>query len=101
MAREITFQTSTLTFQASIAKVEREKLYGWTVVKTFDAKKRACKTVSLLEDGKTIVPSGGFSIKCLTSDGTEISRSALVAVNDKGEKLSIVPSVFDQTRGAR
>lgn len=48
MARDITFQTPTFTLQASIMKIEGEKLYGWTVIKIFDAHKEEHRLVNLL-----------------------------------------------------
>jgi hypothetical protein len=96
MAKAIEFKGNGLSFSASIEKVDREKVYGWTQTKVFDSQGKECKVANLLEDGRTLLPSGCFSLKILTESGNETSRSSLIAVDPQGKKMELIPSVFDQ-----
>jgi len=95
MARAISFTSKELKFEAQITKLDRNKVYGYVKTRTLDPDGKDCQTAYILDDGKTIIPGGGFSLRLLSAEGNEISRSSLTAVNKTGEPLSMHPSVFD------
>ncbi len=96
MAKPIQFTGAGISCTAQIEKVDRDKVYGWVNTQVFDDKGAACVTASLLDDGKTLIPAGGFALKLLASDGNEMARKDLVAKNASGELLEQIPSVFDR-----
>ncbi len=97
MAKPIQFTGAGINCTAQIEKVDRDKVYGWVDTQVFDDKGAVCVTASLLEDGKTLIPAGGFALKLLSSDGNEVARKDLIAKNADGEVLEQIPSVFDRT----
>lgn len=96
MAKLIQFQAPGLAFAAGIEKVDRKKVYGHVETKVFDEQNRECGYASLLEDGKTLIPSEGFALKLVNGALEEVSRKDLIAVDDKGAPLPVIPSVFDR-----
>lgn len=96
MAKSIEFKGKGISFSASIEKVDREKVYGWTEVKVFDSQGKECKVANLLEDGRTLLPGGCFALKVITDSGNETSRAALIALDGEGKKMELIPSIFDQ-----
>ncbi len=96
MAKPIQFTGGGISCTAQIEKVDRDKLYGWVNTQVFDDNNSLCVTASLLEDGKTLIPAGGFALKLLGSDGNEVARKDLIAKNSDGEVLESIPSVFDR-----
>lgn len=96
MAKPIQFVADGFSCSAEIEKFERSKVYGWVETKVFDDTGEPCSVASLLEDGKTMIPAGGFSLKLLTADGFEVSRKDLVARDAGGASMTQIPSVFER-----
>lgn len=97
MAKEIQFVGRNISFRAGIEKVDRDKVYGFVKTVIYDDKERECHFETLLDDGHTLIPAGGFALKLLNSAQEEVARKELVAVDAEGKPMEIIPSVFDRT----
>ena len=95
MAKEINFQIAGKSFQGSITKVDRDKVYGWTEERYFEKDGTQCMWANLLSDGVTLIASGGSALKIISSSGTEISRSDLKAVLPNGDLATLQKSVYE------
>ncbi len=95
MARTLTFTFGKKSFDCTINKVDRTKLYGSRTIETLDMDGNKCLLATLLDDGKTLVPSGGTASGYLNPEGEWVPRKKITAVDFDGNKLAIVPSSFD------
>jgi hypothetical protein len=95
MAREPKFVFQDKAFNAALVKVDRDKVYGWTEIKYNDARGKQCNFVNMLDDGRTMIGSGGLAYKTIDSSGNEIDKSTLVAKNADGSLAQINTSIFD------
>jgi hypothetical protein len=94
MARSLTFTLGKNSFDCTIHKVERTKLYGSRSIETLDMDGNKCNLATLLDDGKTLVPYGGTASGYINPDGEWVCRADITPVNFEGEKLEKVPSSF-------
>ena len=97
MAAALKFSLNGTEYEAVPVKLERKKLYGWTDVVATDAAGNVCTTAQVDPDGELIVPPGAVKSGILDEDGAWVERSELVAVDENGAELPIVPSSFGQT----
>ncbi len=95
MAREPKFIFGEQTFSGALTKVDRDKVYGWTETKYIDPNGNPCTFVNILEDGKTMIGSGGIAYKTIDDSSNEVEKSSLVAKNLDGSEAILKPSVFD------
>jgi hypothetical protein len=95
MAREVDFNLGGSQFFAELVKYDRKKVYGWVEEKAFDNDGMECSLSYLMDDGRTIIPGGGFSQKIFSADGQEVSRAELKTESVDGSDLITFPSVFD------
>jgi hypothetical protein len=95
MAKLVKFIGEALTFEAELVKLDRDKVYGYVVEKNYDSTNQLCQTAYLLEDGMTVIPAGGFSLKSLVN-GHEIAKKDLIAVDQELNPLPLIPSIFDK-----
>lgn len=95
MAREPQFVFKDQTFTAALVKLERNKVYGWTETKYTDAEGRPCSFITMLDDGRTMLGTGGLALKSIDAHGNEIDKSTLVARYEDGSEATLFPSVFD------
>ncbi len=95
MAKEVIFKIGNSESKAAINVVDRDKVYGWTEDKYTDANGELCRWATLLDDGKTIVASGGTALKTVDTAGHEVSKTQLVAIGLDGNPATLLPSVFD------
>jgi hypothetical protein len=89
-----------LNFQGNLVKtnftkVDRNKVYGWSEEIYTDKSGNVCNWATLLNDGVTLVSSGGTALKTFNNFGKEVSKSELVAVFNDGELANLISSVFD------
>lgn len=94
MARELILSLDGRETAVKLVKLDREKLYGEVAIEAFDEKGNPASIKVLAADGKTLIDKGGTALATVTEDGESISRSALVAVDDDGNKIEPVPSSF-------
>ncbi len=95
MARSLTFTLGKNSFDCTIHKVDRSKLYGSRSIETLDMDGNKCNLATLLDDGKTLVPYGGTASGYINPDGEWVCRADLTPVDFDGNKLQKVPSSFD------
>ena len=95
MARKVKFSFSDITFSGEIIKVNREKIYGWSEVEVYDKHSSKCELAGLV-DGQYIIPSGYSSLVTLNDKGDIISKNELIGFDNSGNKVDLVPSIYDQ-----
>jgi hypothetical protein len=96
MAKDAEFKIGGASFKAALSKVDRDKVYGWTEAKYLDPQGDPCIWATLLNDGKTLVASGGTAQKTLNAEGVEISKSDLIALLPDGSKAELQKSIYEQ-----
>jgi hypothetical protein len=96
MAQIPIFKFKDFTFEAPLTKVDRKKVYGWVETKYTDDKNNPCNFLTLLDDGKTMVGSGGMGLKSIDETGNEIDKSTLVARYDDESEATLFPSIFER-----
>jgi hypothetical protein len=94
MARKAEFLVNGRTFMVELKKVERKNIYGWSSIEAFDENGSKCDLAGLAE-GKYIMPSGSTSLATLNSNGEAINKSELIGIDLAGNKVSLVPSIYD------
>ena len=95
MAKTVHFFSDDFDFEAELIKLDRDKVYGYVTEKIYDPDNEPCQTAYLLEDGVTIIPSGGFALKTVVN-GQEVSKKDLVAVDENMNPLVPISSIFDK-----
>ena len=95
MARSLTFTLGKASFDCTIHKVDRTKLYGSRSIETLDMDGNKCNLATLLDDGKTLVPFGGTASGYINPDGEWVCRKDITPVDFDGKKLEKVPSSFN------
>lgn len=95
MAKPVVLTFGDTRIEAPITALNRDKVYGWVDRLYFDAQERECSFVTLLDDGRTMVDTGGVALKSLDADGNEIDKSTLVARLAEGGEAPQHDSVFD------
>ena len=96
MARKAELSINGQSFLAEFLKVDRKKIYGWSTVEVFDEKGSECRMADLAE-GRYILPSGSSALVTLSAKGETVSKSSLIGVDAQGNKVELVPSIYDQT----
>lgn len=96
MAKEPNFKYKNIHFSAALAKVDRDKVYGWTETKYKDDDGNECTFMSLLDDGKTLIGTGAIALRTIDAEGNEVEKSTLIARLDDGSQAVIHPSIFDK-----
>ncbi len=95
MPRKLSFTYRKQTFECTLHKVDRSKLYGRRKIETLDMDENPCTLATLLDDGKTLVPYGGTASGYINPDGEWVSRNNITPVDLDGKPLKTVPSSFD------
>jgi len=99
MPRNLTFSLSGAEYQAAPTKIDRKKLYGWSETLALDDDGNECKLASADSSGTVIIPKGGTGSGILSPDGQWVSRSQLVALDENGDKATLIPSSFNAVIG--
>ena len=94
MARKAEFLVNGRTFMVELKKVDRKNIYGWSSIEAYDENGSKCDLAGLAE-GKYIMPSGSTSLATLNSNGEAINKSELIGIDLAGNKVSLVPSIYD------
>ncbi|MFN6039793.1 MAG: hypothetical protein ACK452_15080 [Bacteroidota bacterium] len=95
MAKNLNFCIGKNKFSASIAKVDREKVYGFVEEQVLDKNGDVCITGNLLEDGQTLILSGATAIKTVADNNSEVDKKKLNTVYLDGKDALLVPSSYD------
>jgi|TARA_B110000902_G_scaffold77665_1_gene92340 hypothetical protein len=95
MARKAEFSINGHSVKAELKKIDRKKIYGWSIIDVFDEKGSKCKLAGLA-DGQFVMPSGSTALVSLNANGEAVSKSTLVGVDRDGKKVEKVPSIYDE-----
>ena len=96
MAKQAIFTFNEKSFEASLTKLDRDKLYGFVEEMVTDDQGRACTMGAMLDDGKTIILSGSTLMKPVDESNREVNKKTLKTVLTDGTDAVLMPSVFDQ-----
>ena len=94
MNKHVEFIINGKSVIASLKKVDRKKIYGWSTIEVLDQNGSKCQLASIL-DGVHVLSSGCTSTLKFNNKGELVSNSELVGFNHHGEKVQKVPSVYD------
>ena len=95
MAKEAVLKFEGNLVKANLTKVDRNKVYGWSEEIYTDKSGNVCTWATLLNDGVTLISSGGTALKTFNNIRNEVSNSDLIAVYGNGELANLISSVFD------
>ena len=95
MARLAELSIEGKAYKVGLSKLDRKKIYGWTTIDISDENQQKC-TLATIADGQYILPSGSISMAGFNDNGEFVPRSDLVGINDKGEKVDKVLSIFEK-----
>ena len=95
MAKEAVLKFEGNLVKANLTKVDRNKVYGWSEEIYTDKSGNVCTWATLLNDGVTLISSGGSALKTFNNIRNEVSNSDLIAVYGNGELANLISSVFD------
>ena len=95
MARAAALTLDNKTYAAGVVKLDRRKIYGWSVVDISDDDTQKC-SLATIADGQYILPSGSITLGGFNTKGEYVPKSNLVGVDETGKKVEKVPSIFDQ-----
>ena len=96
MAKALTLKMAGNEYSAAPVKLERKKVYGWSMMVATDQTGATCSTAYLSPDDSLVIPAGGIKQALVDSNGRWVEKSQLVAYSEDGEtRLPTVPSSFD------
>jgi hypothetical protein len=95
MAKPLVFEYAGQRLELELAKISREKLYGYKETQALDDAGRRCELATLADDGHTLIGRGGVALGYLTADGQWRNKSQLKPVGLEGEELKPFPSSFN------
>lgn len=94
MAKPLVLQFGDRDLPFDMAKIDRDKLYGFKKTEAYDLQGRRCELATLTNDGQTMVALGGTGMGYLNSDGEWYSKTDLTAVDAEGKPFEPVASSF-------
>lgn len=95
MAKTLKLSLDGKLFEASLTKIDRKKIYGFTQVEVKDGSGMLCKMSTITSDGKYILQSGSTGIMTFNDEGSYVPRSDMQVVNNEGEPIEKVASSYD------
>ena len=95
MARELNFTLENKSFNFTIQKIDRSKIYGYTTIDVRDENNSSCSLASISDDGLHILSKGCVGYISMTQDDQYIANNTLKITNTAGEPLERKPSSFD------
>ena len=95
MARAINLSYDGKEYSFGIQKVDRKKLYGYTVIVVKDDNDLRCNLASISDDGKYILSKGCTGFIAMNPKGEYIPSNTIKMVDEEGNDLEKIPSSFD------
>ena len=95
MARSLNLSFNGKAFPLGIKKVDRKKIYGYTVVDIKDDNGSKCMLATISDDGKYILSKGCIGYTSLNEKNEHITNTSIKMLNKEGEALEKIPSSFD------
>ncbi len=94
MPRHLTFKIKKREFTAVPVRIDRKKLYGWTEILALDDNGEECRLMNTDDSGSFIISMGSTGLGILTPDGRWVERSELIAVDEQGNPVPLIPSSY-------
>ena len=95
MARAINLFYDGNEYNFGIEKVDRKKLYGYTIEYARDDNNLKCNLASISDDGKYILSKGCIGYIAMNPNNEYVPNNTIKMVDDKGNDLEKIPSSFD------
>jgi hypothetical protein len=95
MAKNLTFVIDQQKFAAGIAKVDRDKVYGFVEEVVSDKDGNVCSTANILNDGQTLILSGATAMKTVDANFVEVDKKTLKTIYLDGKDAVLIPSSYD------
>ena len=95
MAKNLTFVIDQQKFAAGIAKVDRDKVYGFVEEVVSDKDGNVCSTANILNDGQTLILSGATAMKTVDANFFEVDKKTLKTIYLDGKDAVLIPSSYD------
>ena len=95
MGKNLIFCIEKQKFEASITKIDRDKVYGFVEEKVFDKNGNECVSGNLLDDGKTLILSGSTALKTVDENFKELDKKKLKTVYLDGKDAILIQSSYD------
>jgi hypothetical protein len=95
MAKPLIFDYAGQRLEFELAKISRDKLYGYKETEALDDAGRRCELATLADDGHTLIGRGGVALGYLTADGEWRDKAQLKPVGPEGNELKPYPSSFN------
>jgi hypothetical protein len=95
MGKRMSFSFKDKAWEAGLAKVDRDKVYGYVeeAVATSDGK--PCTLAGMLDDGQTLVLPGSTALKTVDGLNREVDKNSIRHVRPDGREAKLVPSSYD------
>jgi len=95
MPRSLTFQFHNSSFEATLIKIDRSKIYGSVDIVTTDHEGADTDLFSLARDGRTLIGLGGTGSGYINKDGYWVETNERIAVDVEGDPMELIDSSFD------
>ena len=95
MARDLKLSFNGINYALGITKVDRKKLYGYTVVDVKDDSGSKCGLATITDDGKYILSKGCVGYTTLNQKNEYVATSSIKMLDADGNALEKIPSSFD------
>lgn len=95
MAKGINLTFNGSSFLMGITKVDRKKIYGYTVIDVKDDIGSKCGLASISDDGKYILSKGCVGYTTLNEQNEYIASNKVSMVDQEGNPLDKISSSFD------
>jgi len=98
MARFLNLAFENKEVKYTIQKLDRKKLYGYTIVDVKDDNGLKCELASISDDGKYILAKGCISYVYLNGRNEFVEKSEIQVVDKENNPLEKISSSFDLER---
>lgn len=95
MARTINLSFSGADYTVGIQKVDRKKIYGYTVIDVKDDSGSKCGLATITDDGKYILSKGCVGYTALNEKNEYVATSSIKMLDVDGNAIEKIPSSFD------
>ena len=95
MARGINLSYKGSDYNLGITKIDRKKIYGYTVVDVKDDNGSKCGLASITDDGKHILSSGCIGYTSMNENNEYVANNYIKRLDADGNTLERIQSSFD------
>ncbi len=95
MARALHLFYKGKSYNFGIQKIDRKKLYGYTVIEVKDDNNSNCTLASISDDGKYILSRGCVGYITMNQQNEYVPSNSVKMMDNEGNELERIPSSFD------